>query len=91
MSSEIGPIMQSLTDSLCDRRALLPLRRLLEGWPMIMGTSDESHALWSALRNLKGIASPQLTTTELALVEQAYRIVDRAIRATGQVPGGPSA
>ena len=58
---------------------------------MIMGTSDESHALWSALRNLKGVASPQLTATELALVEQAYRIVERAIRATGQVPGGPSA
>ena len=91
MSSEIGPILQSLTDSLCDRRALGLLRHLLDGWPMIMGTSDESHALWSALRNLKGVASPQLTAAERALVEQAYGIVDRSIRAAGQVPGGPSA
>ena len=91
MSSEIGPIMQSLTDKLCDRRALGPLRHLLEGWPLIMATSDEWHALWSALRNLRGVAVHELTDEEQALVDQAYRLVDRSIRAAGQVPGGPSA
>jgi hypothetical protein len=91
MSPDIGPIMQSLTASLCDRRALGPLKHLLEGWPMIMATSDEWHALWSALRNLRGVASPELTATERALVEEAYHLVDRSIRAAGQVPGGPSA
>jgi len=91
MSSELGPIMQSLTDKLCDRRALAPLRHLLEGWPLIMGTSDEWHALWSALRNLRGVAVHKLTDEERSLVDQAYRLVDRSIRAAGQVPGGPSA
>jgi hypothetical protein len=91
MSPELGPVMQSLTDSLCERRALSPLKYLLEGWPMVMATSDEWHALWSALRNLRGVASPQLTVAERTLVDQAYRIVDRSIRAAGQVLGGPSA
>jgi hypothetical protein len=91
MSSELGPIMQSLTEKLCDRRALGPLRHLLEGWPLIMATSDEWHALWSALRNLRGVAVHELTDEERGLVDQAYRLVDRSIRAAGQVPGGPSA
>jgi hypothetical protein len=91
MNSELGPIMQSLIERLCDRRALGPLRHLLAGWPMTMSTSDEWHDLWAALRNLRGVAGPQLLAEERALVEQAYRIVDRSIRAAGQLPGGPSA
>ena len=91
MSSEIGPIMQSLTEKLCDRRALGPLRHLLAGWPLTMATSDEWHALWAALRNLRGVAVHQLTDEERTLVDQAYRLVDRSIQAAGQVPGGPSA
>ena len=91
MTSELGPIIQSLVESLCDRRAIGPIRLLAAGWPMIMCTSDEWHALWEALRNLRGVASPELTSHERELVDTAYRMVDRSIRASGQVPGGPSA
>jgi len=91
MSRDIGAVIQELTNSLCDRRALGPLKYLLAGWPMMMATSDEWHALWSALRDLRGVAPHDLTDEEGALVDEAYRIVDRSIRTAGQVPGGPSA
>jgi hypothetical protein len=91
MSSDIRPIMQELTEKLCGRRALGPLKHLLEGWPLIMATSDEWHSLWSALRNLRGAAVHTLTVEERALVDEAYRLVDSSIRAAGQEPGGPSA
>jgi len=91
MGSDIGPIMQALTEKLCDRRGLGPLRYLLEGWPPGMATTEEWHHLWQALRNLRGVAAPQLTPDEAALVDQAYRIVDRSLRTASQDPGGPSA
>ena len=82
---ELGSILRDLVGRWCDRRALDPLRYLLDAYPFYMGTSDEWHKLGSALRNVRGLGPETLPNSERELVENALRMVDRAIRAAGQV------
>jgi len=89
--SELGTILDGLVGRWCDRRALDPLRYLLAAYPLHMRTSDEWHQLWVALRNVRGLSAQVLPDVERKLVEDALRLVDRAIRGAGQVPAGPSA
>lgn len=90
-SPSLDALLAGLVNSWCDRRALSPLRCLLAAYPMHMGTSDEWHELWTALRNVRGLNEGQLLEAERSQAEDALRLVDRAIRASGQVPTGPSA
>jgi hypothetical protein len=90
-SPELFAILERLVHLWCDRRALNALRYFLAGYPLYMGTSDEWHMLWKALRDVRGLTAADLPDAERVLVEEALRIVDRLIRASGQVPGGPAA
>ena len=91
MNSELSSILDNLIERWCDRRALGPLRLALVAYPATMSTSDEWHRLWAALRNVRGLNDIELPDPERQQVEQALRLVDRAIRAAGQVPTVPSA
>lgn len=44
--------LDTLIDEWCERRALNPLRILLPAYPILMGTSDEWHNLYNALRDI---------------------------------------
>jgi hypothetical protein len=89
--SELPTILDDLIGRWCDRRALNPLRYLLNAYPLHMGTSDEWQELWAALRNVRGLSAADLQDAERHRVDEALRLVDRAIREAGQVPTGPSA
>ena len=89
--TQLDILLEDLVDGWCARRALDPLRRLLPGYPMHMGLSDEWHLLWNALRNVKGLPDPILQDGERRKVEEALRIIERAMGKAGQAPVGPSA
>ena len=91
MSPKLSSILDDLVERWCDRRALRPLRLVLVAYPAVMSTSDAWHQLWGALRNVRGLNDIELPDPERQQVEEALRLVDRAIRGAGQVPTGPSA
>lgn len=56
--------IDTLIDEWCERRALNPLRSLLPAYPILMGTSDEWHNLYNALRYISASHRDELKGDE---------------------------
>jgi hypothetical protein len=84
--SPLLSILNSLVDGWCERRALAPLARILVAYPLSTGLSDETHQLWQALRNVRGLSDTELLPLERAQVEEALRILGKAFKEVGQDP-----
>lgn len=88
-SAELSAILQDLVERWCDRRALGPIRHLLATFPVETATSDEWHRLWGALQHIRGFGEDVLPAGERQRVEAALRLLDQALRTSGQVPRTP--
>ena len=75
--------LERLIDGWCERRALSPLRHILQGYPLVTALSDEWHELRDALRNVRGLGEGELTADERESVEQALREVEHTLRDNG--------
>jgi hypothetical protein len=86
--SRLAEILDTLVDRWCSRRALAPLRCLLQSWPGPLLHSDQWQELWQALQNIRGLGPDVLTAEERDLHAEAVRLVNGALRAVGQRPYG---
>jgi len=75
--------LDHLVDGWCGRRALGPLRCILQGYPLLSGLSDEWHQLRAALRDVRALGRDVLTPEERESVDQALREVERTLRENG--------
>jgi hypothetical protein len=56
--------LDSLIDAWCERRALKPLRYVLQGYPLSSGLTDDWHQLKEALENVRAFCRSELTRDE---------------------------
>ena len=71
--------MNALLDSLCERRALDPLRTLLPHWPMYNGLTDEWAGLAAALKTARVQHRDRLIDEELQLVISLQHAAEAAL------------
>src|SRR5215510_32037 len=73
-------ILDHLTNGWCERRALLPLRYLLEAYPGVLAHTDQQFELVEALKKVKAPCRDDLTQEELQLVRQACDFFEERLR-----------
>jgi hypothetical protein len=75
---DVDPAVHFLIDRWCERRALSPLRYILNGWPH-NGLTDGVAQLRDALDKIRAFARDDLTPAEAELVHLLINRVDRAL------------
>src|SRR6185295_14330849 len=75
---EVNTIVAELIDHWCERRSLVALRCVLEGWPH-NGLTDGLAELADALRSVRALARSELLDTEVDAVSRAIALLDQAV------------
>jgi len=75
---DVNKTVAQLIDQWCERRALGPLRYILNGWPH-NGLTDGLAILMDSLEKVRGLAREDLTPEEEELVDHAISILRRAV------------
>ncbi|MCA1612991.1 MAG: hypothetical protein LC800_02315 [Acidobacteria bacterium] len=57
-------VLDGLIEAWCERRALKPLRYILQGYPLTSGLTDDWHQLKEALENVRACCGDDLTPEE---------------------------
>ena len=73
--------LDTLIDEWCERRALNPLRGLLPAYPILMGTSDEWHNLYNALRDISASYRDELKGDETKRLNRAVVAIQKILDA----------
>ena len=75
-------ILDHLINGWCERRALRPLRYLLDAYPGVLSrTPDQQFELVEALKKVKALCRDDLTQEERHLVRQACDFFEEQLRA----------
>jgi hypothetical protein len=74
-------ILDHLINGWCERRALRPLRYLLDAYPGVLAHTDQQFDLVEALKNVKALCRDDLTEEERHLVRQACDFFEERLRA----------
>ena len=74
-------ILDHLITEWCERRALGPLRYLLDAYPRFLAHTDRQFELVEALKKVKVLCGDDLTQQERHLVRQAYDFFEERLRA----------
>jgi hypothetical protein len=69
---DVSAILDRLVTAWCERRALGPLRYILQGYPPASHLTDELHRLLEAMKDVRGLSRDSLT-------EDEYRDLTRAM------------
>lgn len=70
-----------LVDGWCERRALIPLRYILNSYPLSSGLTDEWGALLDSLKDIKTLCRGELTGDEMnVLLETVNALHDTVYR-----------
>ena len=69
---DVPAILDRLVTAWCERRALGPLRYILQGYPPASHLTDELHRLLEAMKDVRGLSRDSLT-------EDEYRDLTRAM------------
>ena len=73
--------IESLVNAWCDRRCLVALKFILQGWPLSSGLTDDWGQLLDSLQNVRSFAAHELTADEAekltAFTHEVHRIVYR--------------
>jgi hypothetical protein len=77
-TSEIFPLLDDLIDGWCARRALRPLRVVLQVYPLVNGLTDDWHALYDGLRDVR---SSDLANDESDKLNRAILLTQFVINA----------
>ena len=80
-TTELFKHLDTLIDQWCERRALNPLRYLLPAYPLHMGTSDEWHELYNALRDIRSSCRDELKVEETEKLGRAIVTIQRMLDA----------
>jgi len=78
-NAELFRTLQSLVDAWCDRRCLVALRHILQGYPLGSPLGDGWGQLLIALQDVRASARGELTEAERATVDDCIRAVDDAL------------
>jgi hypothetical protein len=74
-------ILDHLINGWCERRALRPLRYLLDAYPGVLAHTDQQFELVEALKKVKALCRDDLTPEELQLVTRAHDFLNERLRA----------
>ena len=72
-------ILDGLVDGWCERRALKPLRFILQAYPLASGLSDEWHQLFDALKDIRALCRDELDAGEKERLNQAITGIQNAL------------
>jgi hypothetical protein len=75
-TAELPNILNGLIDGWCARRALRPLRVILQVYPLANSLSDDWHALYDGLRDIR---FPDLTSDEQDQLQRAILLTQFVI------------
>ena len=78
-SADLFESLKHLIDGWCDRRSLRPLSRILGPYLGFNGLTDGWAELGAGLKSVRALDRDQLTSTELAIVDDLIRAIDDAI------------
>jgi hypothetical protein len=73
-------ILDHLINGWCERRALRPLRYLLDAYPGVLAHTDQQFELVEALKKVKALCRDDLTQEERRLVTQAHDFFEERLR-----------
>jgi len=76
--------LRGLIEAWCDRRCLLALRAILNGYPLTSPMTDSWGELLKALQDVRAFARNELTETERGDIEECIGIVNRVLH-QGQI------
>ena len=79
-TARLFEILDDLIDGWCERRALEPLRVVLEGYPPAPMVSDGWATLYASIRNLKGLRPGTLQVEEAAAVAEAHALIYQILK-----------
>ena len=82
-TAEIFPILKALVDGWCDRRALGPLRVLLQVYPLVNPLTDGWQDLYDGLRDVRAGFRDELTEEEQEKLHRAILLAQFVLDAPG--------
>jgi hypothetical protein len=71
--------VDSLIDAWCERRALKPLRYILQGYPLGSGLTDDWHQFKEALENVRAFCRDDLTREEAREIGRAIVLLQNML------------
>ena len=74
-------ILDHLINGWCERRALRPLRYLLDAYPGVLAYTDQQFELVEALKKVRALCRDHLTPEERHLVRQVCDFLEERLRA----------
>ena len=81
-TARLFQILDELIDRWCERRALEPLRVVLEGYPPAPFVSDGWATLYASIRSLKGLRPGTLQAEEAAAVAEAHALIYQILKSS---------
>jgi hypothetical protein len=72
--------LDSLIDRWCERRAIRPLRYLLNAYPGPLVHTDQKFQLLEALRDIKGLCRSDLTDEEIPMLIGVLNMLEDSLR-----------
>ena len=81
-TARLFQILDDLIDRWCERRALEPLRVVLEAYPPAPFVSDGWATLYASIRNLKGLRPGTLQAEEAAAMAEAHALIYQVLRSS---------
>jgi hypothetical protein len=77
--SNVFTILDGLVDQWCERRALCPLRIILQGYPLPNNLTDGWHMLYEAIRSVRALCREDLTAQEQRQLGEAIVMVQSVL------------
>ena len=81
-SHRLFELLDGLIDGWCERRALVPLRRLLPAYPPPPLHTDQWIALFDGVRATRALGSPLLEDAEIERLAEVHALVWQALKPT---------
>jgi len=78
--NEVPAILDRLVTGWCERRALGPLRYILQCYPPASYLTDELHRLLEAMKDVRGLAGDALTEDENRDLTRAIILLQDALQ-----------
>jgi hypothetical protein len=73
-------ILDHLINGWCERRALRPLRYLLDAYPGVLAHTEQQFELVESVEKSEALCRDDLTQEELRLVTRAHDFLDERLR-----------
>jgi hypothetical protein len=77
--STVDVLLRQLIDSWCERRALRPLRIILQCYPLVSGLTDEWASLATGLKTIRAQFAADLAAKELDQVIELQHLAESVV------------